>query len=107
MNAIPNPMHGYDQIGIEGGPEGLSLIIFSLSWPFVVAAYRCRFGLATRLFCRAARQLARPHFNGVSANLLQASGAARHSGTTALNGEPLNAIPPRRLAQLRAVLPQA
>ena len=32
---------------------------------------------------------------------------ARYSGTTTLNGEPLNTIPPRRLALLRAVLPQA
>src|ERR1700735_5188844 len=32
---------------------------------------------------------------------------ARHSGTTTLNGEALSAIPPRRLAVLRAVLPQA
>ncbi|WP_213764435.1 heme ABC transporter ATP-binding protein [Caballeronia sp. dw_19] len=32
---------------------------------------------------------------------------ARHCGTTTLNGEPLDTISPRRLALLRAVLPQA
>jgi len=32
---------------------------------------------------------------------------AHHSGLTTLNGEPLHTIPPRRLALLRAVLPQA
>jgi iron complex transport system ATP-binding protein len=35
------------------------------------------------------------------------SRAARHSGTITLNDEPLHTIPPRRLALLRAVLPQA
>lgn len=33
--------------------------------------------------------------------------AARHSGVTTLNGEALNTIAPRRLALLRAVLPQS
>jgi iron complex transport system ATP-binding protein len=35
------------------------------------------------------------------------SRGARHCGTTTLNGEALHTIPPRRLALLRAVLPQA
>ncbi|MFT4065924.1 heme ABC transporter ATP-binding protein [Paraburkholderia sp.] len=33
--------------------------------------------------------------------------ACRHTGSTTLNGEPLDAIPSGRLARLRAVLPQA
>jgi hypothetical protein len=68
MSPIPNPMHerrgrGHDQIGKERGPEQLSSIYVSLSWPVFLPA--------TRPFAERPGSLPGAHFNGVSADLLQ------------------------------------